>query len=172
MGNHLVEAIIAMRNHMMEVIITTSAIMIGSIREALRTHIAGGTTTTPTHTRTTITATPGIIQRTHTRTTITRHQRSIQPITTITTHGGQPMSMDGVAQPITIPIVGLGTLTTLELGGESVRRSYCRNGVFFRLTFPPELPPAFFFASSSEGGKALGSFSESWLKWPQLFDLA
>jgi hypothetical protein len=30
------------------------------------------------------------------------------------------MSMDGVAQPITIPIVGLGTLTTLKLGDEFV----------------------------------------------------
>ncbi len=59
-----------MDNHMMEAIITTSAIMIGSIQEALRTPTVGGTTT-HTHTLTTITATPGIIQRTHTRLTIT-----------------------------------------------------------------------------------------------------
>jgi hypothetical protein len=104
-----------MGNHMMEAIITTSAIMIGSIQEALRTPIVGGTTT-PTHTRPTITATPGIIQRTHIQPTITRHQRSIQPITTIrsrtiiTTPGGQPMYMDGIA--------GLGTLTTLKLRDE------------------------------------------------------
>ena len=88
-----------MGNHKMEAIITTSAIMIGSIQEALRTPIVGGTTTP-----------------THTRPTITRHQRSIQPITIIrsrtiiTTPGGQPMYMDGIA--------GLGTLTTLKLRDE------------------------------------------------------
>jgi hypothetical protein len=122
-----------MGNHMMEAIIATSAIMIGSIQEALRTPIVGGTTT-HTHTRTIITATPGIIQRTHIqrthiqRTHLTRHQRSIQPITTIrsrtiiTTPGGQPMSMAGVAQPITIPIVGLGTPTILGFRDEFVSR--------------------------------------------------
>jgi len=70
--------------HMMEAIITTSAVtnMIGSIPETLHTIIAGGTATPGiiqrTHIRTTITATPGIIQRTHTRITITATPGIIQ----------------------------------------------------------------------------------------------
>jgi hypothetical protein len=135
-----------MGSHLMEAIIATSAIMIGSIQEALRTPIVGGTTT-HTHTRTIITATPGIIQRTHIqcthiqcthiqRTHLTRHQRSIQPITTIrsrtiiTTPGGQPMSMAGVAQPITIPIVGLGTPTILGFRDEFVSRKFIPSVLF------------------------------------------